>query len=79
MGLYTTRLLLDGVVHHGLLLDEVVHHGLLLDGVLHHEAAAGWGRTPRCCCLGEGIVENDRKEEKLDRIGGKEGIVVSRK
>ena len=32
--------------------------------------AAGWGCRPR---------RNDRKKEKEDRIGGKEGIVVSRK
>jgi len=26
-----------------------------------------------------GIIVNDRKKEKLDRIGGKDNIVVSRK
>ena len=61
-------LLLAGAVHHGLLLDGVVHHVLLLDGVVHHELLPG-GRHRR----------NDRKKEKLDRIGEKEGIVVSRK
>jgi len=61
-------LLLAGAVHQGLLQDGVVHHVLLLDGVVHHELLPG-GRHRR----------NDRKKEKLDRIGEKEGIVVSRK
>merc|ERR1719233_399839 len=67
-GVVHRELPIAGAVHHGLLLDGVVHHVLLLKGVVHQELLPG-GRHRR----------NDRKKEKLDRIGEKEGIVVSRK
>ena len=70
------HVLLEGVVDHEQLLAGVVDHVQLLAGVVDHELLlARLGMYTTCCRP----RRNDRKKEKLDRIGRKDRIVVSRK